>query len=55
MNLALFYASMHARKWPPTPAFLPGEFNGERSLKGYSQTHEKGVLMGGHRESGTTE
>ena len=24
------------RKWQPTPAFLPGEFHGQRSLEGYS-------------------
>ena len=24
------------RKWQPTPAFLPGEFHGQRSLAGYS-------------------
>ena len=24
------------RKWQPTPVFLPGEFHGQRSLKGYS-------------------
>ena len=24
------------RKWLPTPAFLPGEFHGQRSLAGYS-------------------
>jgi len=24
------------RKWLPTPAFLPGEFNGQRSLMSYS-------------------
>ena len=24
------------RKWQPTPVFLPGEFNGQRSLGGYS-------------------
>ena len=24
------------RKWQPTPVFLPGEFNGQRSLVGYS-------------------
>ena len=24
------------RKWQPTPAFLPGEFHGQRSLVGYS-------------------
>ena len=29
------------RKWPPTPAFLPGEFREQRSLAGYSP--------GGHR------
>ena len=23
-------------KWKPTPAFLPGEFHGQRSLVGYS-------------------
>ena len=55
MSLALFYVSMHARKWQPTPVFLPGELNGERSLVGYSRTHEKRVLMGGHQEWDTTE
>ena len=25
-----------SRKWQPTPVFLPGEFHGQRSLKGYS-------------------
>ena len=25
-----------SRKWLPTPAFLPGEFHGQRSLLGYS-------------------
>ena len=24
------------RQWQPTPAFLPGEFHGQRSLVGYS-------------------
>ena len=24
------------RKWQPTPVFLPGEFNGQRSPAGYS-------------------
>ena len=24
------------RAWHPTPAFLPGEFHGQRSLAGYS-------------------
>ena len=35
------------RKWPPTPAFLPGEFHGQRRLAGYSPW--------GHKESGRTE
>ena len=35
------------RKWQPTPVFLPGEFNGQRSLVGYSPW--------GHRESDTTK
>ena len=26
------------RKWPPTPVFLPGEYHGQRSLAGYSQS-----------------
>ena len=25
-----------SRKWQPTSVFLPGEFHGQRSLKGYS-------------------
>jgi len=25
-----------SRKWQPTPAFLPGEFHGQKSLGGYS-------------------
>ena len=24
------------RKWQPTPVFLPGEFQGQKSLMGYS-------------------
>ena len=24
------------RKWQPTPRFLPGKFDGQRSLEGYS-------------------
>ena len=24
------------REWQPTPVFLPGEFNGQRNLVGYS-------------------
>ena len=35
------------RKWQPTPAFLPGESQGQRSPAGYSP--------GGHTESDTTE
>ena len=30
------------RAWQPTPAFLPGQFHGQRSLAGYSPW--------GHRE-----
>ena len=35
------------RTWQPTPAFLPGEFHGQRSLAGYSPQS--------HKESDTTE
>ena len=35
------------RAWQPTPVFLPGEFQGQRSLAGYSPW--------GHKESVTTE
>ena len=35
------------RAWQPTPAFLPGEFHGQRSLAGYSPW--------GHKESDTAE
>ena len=35
------------REWPPTPAFFPGEFLGQRSLAGYSRW--------GHSESDPTE
>ena len=42
------FTSMHwRRKWQPTPAFLPGESHGQRSLVGYSPW--------GHQESDTTE
>ena len=34
-------------KWQPTPAFLPGESHGQRSLAGYSPC--------GHKESDMTE
>ena len=36
-----------SRKWQPTPAFLPGEPHGQRSLVGYS--------LWGHKESDRTE
>ena len=36
-----------SRKWQPTPAFLPGEFHRERSLRGYSPW--------GHKELNLTE
>jgi len=35
------------RKWQPTPVFLPGESNGQRSLAGYSPW--------GHKEPNMTE
>ena len=35
------------RAWKPTPGFLPGEYPGQRSLKGYSPW--------GSEESDTTE
>ena len=35
------------RKWQPTPVFLPGKFEGQRSLAGYSSW--------GHKESDMTE
>ena len=35
------------REWLPTPAFLPGEFHGQRSLAGYSPW--------GGKKSDTTE
>ena len=35
------------RKWQPTPVFLPGESQGQRSLVGYN--------LWGHKESDTTE
>ena len=34
-------------KWQPTPVFLPGKFQGQRSLVGHSPW--------GHKESDTTE
>ena len=35
------------KEWHPTPVFLPGESNGQRSLASYSPW--------GHKESDTTE
>ena len=35
------------REWQPTPVFLPGKFNGQRSLAGYSPWR--------HKDSDTTE
>ena len=35
------------RKWHPAPVFLPGKFQGQRSLERYSPW--------GHKESDTTE
>ena len=35
------------RKWQPTPVFLPGEYQGQRSLVG--------CCLWGHTESDTTE
>ena len=36
------------RAWQPTPAFLPGESHGQRSLAGY-------MVPGGRKESDVTE
>ena len=35
------------KEWIPTPAFLPGEFHGQRNLTGYNPW--------GHKELDTTE
>ena len=37
----------HRKAWKPTPALLPGESHGQRSLVGYS--------LRGHKESDMTE
>ena len=42
-----FSNDLSTSKWQPTPAFLPGESHGQRSLVGYSPR--------GHKESDTTE
>ena len=36
MGLTLCSKIPWRRKWQPTPAFLPGESHGQRSLAGYS-------------------
>ena len=33
------------RKWHPTPVFLPGEFNGQKTLAGYSPQGHKELDM----------
>ena len=35
-SLSLFTLMHWRRKWQPTPVFLPGETQGQRSLAGYS-------------------
>ena len=44
------------RKWQPTPVFLPGESNGQRSLAGYSpwghkNGHNLATKMNHHQSS----
>ena len=46
-SLSLFPFMHWRRKWQPTPVFLPGESQGQRSLAGYCPYH--------HKESDTTE
>ena len=46
-SLSLFTFVHWGRKWQPTPVFLPGESQGQRSLVG--------CHLGGRRESDTTE
>ena len=46
-NFREIYALKWRRKWKPTPAFLPGESHGRRSLVGFSPK--------GCKESDTTE
>ena len=40
-------SACQCRRWQPTPVFLPGKFQGQRYLAGYSPW--------GHKESDTTE
>ena len=46
-SLSLFTFMHWRRKWQPTPVLLPGKFQGQRSLVGYSPW--------GRKESDTTE
>ena len=46
-SLSLFTFMPWRRKWQPTPVFLPGESQGQRSLVG--------CCLWGHTESDTTE
>ena len=46
-SLSLFTFVHWRRKWQPTPVFLPGESQGQRSLVG--------CHLWGHKESDTTE
>ena len=46
-SLSLFTFLDWRRKWQPTPVFLPGEFQGQRSLVG--------CHLWGRTESDTTE
>ena len=47
ISLSLFTFMHWRRKWQPTPGFLPGESQGQRSLLG--------CRLWGHTESDTTE
>ena len=46
-SFSLFTFMLQRRKWQPTPVFLPGESQGQRSLVG--------CRLWGHTESDTTE
>ena len=46
-SLSLFTFMRWRRKWQPTPVFLPGESQGQRSVVG--------CHLWGHTESDTTE
>ena len=47
-NFREIYALKWRRKWKPTPAFLPGESHGQRSLEGYSPRGRKELDTTGH-------